>query len=188
MTEDIWKLARDWTLCASRDGIERSANLAAALNLAAIAEELRRSNEDRDRFYREVLEVLTSAKGVEPGPCPSGTPVLNFGAGALPVQSCDLRAGHDGMHESSEGSRWTDDDEGSLRSEQPAAAPGCRVCGNLNIETGEECLFGDITRAEWLTHRQNFFETALSFRTEYGAGLYADQRMRLDFGPCPEES
>ena len=65
MTEDIWKLARDWTLCASRDGIERSANLATALNLAAIADELRRSNEDRDRFYREVLGVLSAAKDPE---------------------------------------------------------------------------------------------------------------------------
>lgn len=108
----------------------------------AVAGELRRLNEGRDQWYREVLEVLSTAK----------------------------------------------DPEGSLRSEQPAAAPGCRVCGNVNVDEGQVCLFDDLSRSEWLTHRQHFFEEALSFRSENGANKYADQRMRLDFGPCPEES
>lgn len=94
-----------------------------AVALEGIYIQLRRRNDQAEAFYREALDVLTSAKGVEPGPCPSCIPVLDFGTGALPVQSCNLRAGHDGMHESSEGSRWTDDDEGSLRSGQPAAEP-----------------------------------------------------------------
>lgn len=42
--------------------------------LCDIAVELRRSNEDRAEFYREVLDVLSSAKSGDGSPVGSGQP------------------------------------------------------------------------------------------------------------------
>lgn len=53
---------------AREDGVDSVANgLAAAQTLAslAIAAELKRMNEGRDSFHREVLEVLTQSKDQE---------------------------------------------------------------------------------------------------------------------------
>lgn len=47
-------------------GSLREAAVAQVHAMLAVADELRRSNEDRARFYREVLGVLGEAKGGEP--------------------------------------------------------------------------------------------------------------------------
>jgi hypothetical protein len=72
--------------------------------------------------------------------------------------------------------------DGSLRSGQPAAASGCRVCGNTDTADGEECLFAALTTVQWRAHRQHYFEQALSHEFEPAAERYADDRMELDFG------
>lgn len=93
--------------------------------LEEIRDELVRAREDRDRFYmemRDFLDRITEDPQSGPGPCPSRTPVITFDNGPLPQQSCNLRFGHGGMHESSEGSRWVDEDGSPVGSGQPAAA------------------------------------------------------------------
>lgn len=87
----------------------RIATVAQAYASLAIVDELRRMNEGRDQFHREVLDLCVSFTKPDPGPCPSQSPLLNLGTGPLPRQRCNLRYGHEGMHESVEGSRWTDE-------------------------------------------------------------------------------
>lgn len=128
MTEPIDQLARrllrdvlNGELKWTPDMRLRIATVAQAYASLAIVDELRRMNDGRDQFHREVLDLFAAVTKPDPGPCASRTPLITFDNGPLPQQRCTLRHGHEGMHESVEGSRWTDD--GSLHSEQPAAAP-----------------------------------------------------------------
>lgn len=95
--------------------------LAQACATLAVADELKRLNEGRDSFHREVLEVLTQAKGTDPGPCPNGGP--STGTGTYTVAPCRLRAGHKGMHEAEDGMAWTGGvSAGATFSEGPSGA------------------------------------------------------------------
>ncbi len=79
----------------------------AVIALENIAIQLSVLNEGRDQFYREVVDVLTQAKDVEPGPCPSTAPPVFEGK---VTDFCSLRAGHTGLHESRRGVVWTWED------------------------------------------------------------------------------
>jgi hypothetical protein len=50
----------------------RIATVSQAYASLAIVDELRRMNDGRDQFHREVLEVLTQAKGSSEGPSRAG--------------------------------------------------------------------------------------------------------------------
>lgn len=76
---------------------------------------------------------------------------------------------------------------GSLRSEQPAAAPGCRVCGNPATPAGEVCVYGPLTQRQWLAHHEDFRATAKATWKNVKPGKYADQSM-LQYGSPKEES
>lgn len=82
----------------------RIATVSQAYVSLAILDELRRLNEDRSQWYREVLEVLTQAKASEPGPCPNPGPPTS--SGTYEVRPCQLRAGHAGFHEDGDGLSW----------------------------------------------------------------------------------
>lgn len=75
--------------------------------------------------------------------------------------------------------------EGSLRSRQPEAATGCRVCGNADTADGEECMLIPLTQQQWDAHQRHYFERALTREEEWPARRYADERMLLDFGGPP---
>lgn len=101
----------DWP---RRDSIvRRSVNAFVAIGYAllGIHVELRRLNEGRDQFHREVLDVLTQAKGQ--GVCGDIS-----GGG----RRCLLEPDHEDHHSDCNGTTWWTED-GSLRSGQPAAAP-----------------------------------------------------------------
>lgn len=78
------------------------------------------------------------------------------------------------------------DGDGSLRSGQPEAAPGCRVCGKLGVI--DACgAAEDLNRRQWKLH----FDAMFYERRAFGAAKaaeHAEQQMHLWFGPCPEES
>lgn len=94
---------------------ESLANIGAELEL--IATELKRANDARDDFYREVVSTLKTLRDAEdpqpvpvsPGPCPSGLPGWSGRPGVHTVIGCGLRAGHTGLHEAASGSTWDDD-------------------------------------------------------------------------------
>lgn len=168
----------------------RIATVAQAYASLAIVEELRRSNEDRDRFYstmREFFEKVTEDpyEAPPPGPCASQTPPITFDGRTMPRLWCNLRHGHAGRHEN-EGTSWVDEGS-SLRSEQPAAAPECPVCGKTS--TAKECWQGELTREQWCAHYGAWTRRFLGD----GDGLdraqaNAQAEMEDRFGPCPEES
>lgn len=108
----------------------------------AVAGELRRLNEGRDQWYREVLDVLSQAK----------------------------------------------DPEGSLRSGQPAAAPGCLICGSQASKFS--CSKGaTLTQAQWTAHRDEEINESVRHGADWtDAQRYADRETTERFGPCPEES
>lgn len=102
---------------------------AAARALQEIADELRRMNEGRDQFHREVLEVLTQAKNYPPS--------KGFGYYAEdPSEMCTARshpdrrawhrclrmANHEGLHEDGMGNAFAEDQPG--RSAPSASAQG----------------------------------------------------------------
>lgn len=89
-------------------GSLREAAVAQTHALLAVADELRRLNEGRDQFHREVLEVLTAAS--EPKSCSSTKRGAQPVVGDPHVHKCVLDRGHAGKHASShdsEGLRWS---------------------------------------------------------------------------------
>jgi hypothetical protein len=81
-------------------GALREAIVAQVHSNLAVAFELRRLNEDRSQWYREVLGVLTQAK--DSGICDSERPVEDVG-----LAKCALQRGHDKEHRGSiEGRRF----------------------------------------------------------------------------------
>lgn len=85
-------------------GSLREAAVAQTHALLAVADELRRLNEGRDQFHREVLDLLS--KAMERKPCGSehrlGQPVV----GDAHVFKCELELGHGGRHTDSRGNEW----------------------------------------------------------------------------------
>lgn len=80
------------------------------------------------------------------------------------------------------------DPDGSLRSEQPAAATSCPVCGNEGYCFG--CDPGvELTRTQWLAHHEDAYRDSQEYGADkVAAAHYADRRTEDRFGPCPEGS
>lgn len=80
------------------------------------------------------------------------------------------------------------DVEGSLRSEQPAAAPGCLICGNRASKFS--CPKGaTLTQEQWTAHRDEEINESVRHGADWtDAQRYADRETTERFGPCPEES
>lgn len=150
MTEPIDQLARrllgkvlDGDLKWTPDMRLRIATVAQAYASLAIVDELRRLNDGRDQFHREVLEVLAQAK----------------------------------------------DGDGSLRSEQPAAATCCRVCGKGTPGIEGECTGGPLTREQWRAHSEHYaIQLERAGMNRLDAALQGEQAAGNFYGPCPEDS
>lgn len=120
----------------------RIATVSQAYASLAIVEELRRLNDGRDQWYREVLGVLSAAK-----------------SGGV----------------------------SSLRSEQPAAATVCRVCGKPGF--ADECTKGPLTGDQWRAHLRFVRDRAPVWaETDTEKHNWAVGPVTKMFGPAPEES
>ncbi len=79
-------------------------------------------------------------------------------------------------------------DEGSLRSEQPAAASGCPVCGRP-FSKGMCDNNAELTREQWLAHSEDFAARLVQVgASRLDASLWSEQTAKNWYGPFPEES
>lgn len=78
-------------------------------------------------------------------------------------------------------------DVSSLRSEQPAAALACQVCGKPGIEGA--CVKGPLSGGQWRAHLKAVMAEAPEWAvTDLERHNWAVGPMTARFGPCPEES
>lgn len=93
---------------AMKDPQRTAALLLVGINesLKVIATQMVRSNEDRDRFYREVLGVLTQAKAAPPKQCWKTKRGPQPVVGEAFVYRCVLELGHDGKCTDGERMEW----------------------------------------------------------------------------------
>jgi hypothetical protein len=164
--------------------------------LVGILEELRRLNEGRDQFHREVLEVLTQAKAELCGE--SNYEYIDPGfRRPQDVVTCERKEGHPlDFHEGS-GRRWYPENRRSSEGPSGAGATAqvvetdreprvCRECGKpgvLVICTEED---GPLTREQWLAHHEHFYQESREYGADKnGAVAYADRQMYETFGEMP---
>lgn len=175
---------------AIEDGVNSIGNaLAAAQVLAtlAVADELRRSNEDRALFYtamREFFEKVTE----DPMASPKGDERCAAMRGHSSWDQCVNPGGHHGLHVDEVGIAFSEDVGSPVGSGQPAAAPECPVCGG-NLSDGDPHANAVLTREQWRAHSEDFatrLERVGANRLD--AALWGEKTAVNHFGPCPEES
>jgi hypothetical protein len=88
-----------------------------------------------------------------------------------------------------------DQDGSPVGSRQPAAAPGCHVCGRQGVlgccDSGQSLTYG-----QWVKHHDHMYRLARGAVDANASGneahreasVYADEQTIERFGPCPEES
>lgn len=78
--------------------------------------------------------------------------------------------------------------DGSLRSGQPAAAPGCPVCERADSD-GVCPRYTPLTRQQWRDHGEGWQRRMENMgATRLDAALWAERVAENWYGPCPEES